>query len=115
MSEPETTPKEKEIIPDFVNLEEYRHLKGELEALKDTDLEIHFMKTTFTIELPEILIETMKILSAFDEKSIEDYKRFLFVNSLSSAIEYYLGSTDFGKSLYELCQKYGLTANQEVA
>lgn len=114
MSEQVKESKEKDRIPDFVNLEEFRYLKGELEALKDTE-DLHLMKSAFTIELPEILIETMKILSAFDGKSIEDYKRFLFVNSLSSAIEYYFGNADFGKSLYNLCQKYELTANQEVA
>lgn len=110
MSEQVKESKEKDRIPDFVNLEEFRYLKGELEALKDTDLDIRLLKAIFTIELPEILIETMKILSAFDGKSIEEYKRFLFVSSLSAAIEEYFGG-DFGKALYKLCTKYELYEN----
>ncbi len=108
MSEQVKESNEKDRIPDFVNLEEFRYLKGELEALKDTE-DLHLMKSTITVELPEILIETMKLLSAFDGKSIEDYKRFLFVNSLSASIDYFLGGTDFGGALFKLCEKYELT------
>lgn len=111
MSEQVKESKEKDRIPDFVNLEEFRYLKDQFDNLKDTELSL--MKSTLTVELPEILIETMKILSAFDGKSIEEYKRFLFVNSLSASIEWFFGGTDFGLALHELCEKYELTENHD--
>ena len=103
MNEQKPTPEEN--IPDFVNLEEYRNLLGELEHLKDSK---DLTKATINIELdlPEILVETMKILATLESRTFEEYKKNIFVSSLAASIECYLGNSNVGLSLYKLANEY---------
>ena len=102
MNEQTTTPEEN--IPDFVNLEEYRHLLEQFEALKDSK---KLTKATIKIELdlPEILVETMKILATLESRTLEEYNKDLFISSLAASIECYLGNSNVGLSLYKLAQE----------
>lgn len=103
MNEQKPTPEEN--IPDFVNLEEYRHLLGELEHLEDSK---KLTKATIKIELdlPEILVETMKILATLESRTFEEYKKNLFVSSLAASIDCYLGNSNVGLSLSKLANEY---------
>ncbi len=94
-----------EAIPDFINLEEFRNLLGELEHFKDSN---QLTKATIKIELdlPEILVETMKILATLENSTLEEYKKDLFVSSLAASIECYLGNSNVGLSLYKLANEY---------
>ena len=104
MNGQKTTTKEKD-IPDIINLEEYRHLLEELEALEDRN---NLPKTTIKIELelPEILVETMKILATLESRTLEEYKKNLFISSLAASIECYLGNSNVGQILYKLAEEY---------
>ncbi|MHA1401562.1 MAG: hypothetical protein ACTSQE_14525 [Candidatus Heimdallarchaeaceae archaeon] len=95
---------EKERIPDFVNLEEYRNLLGQLKHLKDIK---KLSKVTLSIELeiPELLVETMKILAAFNDLSFEQSTKRLVLDSFASDIECYLGNTTFYEALHKLAQE----------
>ena len=102
MNEQKPTPEEN--IPDFVNLEEYRYLLGELEHLEDSK---KLTKATIKIELdlPEILVETMKILAVLESRTLEEYKKHLFISSLAASIDCCLRNSNVGDSLYKLAQE----------
>ena len=102
MNERTTTPEEN--IPDFVNLEEYRNLLGELEHLEDSK---DLTKATIKLELdlPEILVETMKILATLEDRTFEEYKKHLFISSLAASIDCCLRTSNVGDSLYKLAQE----------
>jgi hypothetical protein len=95
---------EKKRIPDLVNLETYRSLLGELKHLEDKK---QLTKATLKIELeiPEILVETMKLLSAFSNLSFEQYIKRLALDSLAAHIDCFLGGTPFYKALHKLAQE----------
>ena len=94
---------EEEQIPDFVNLETYRHLLCQLKYLEDIK---KLDKVTLKIELevPELLVETMKILAAFNDLSFEQSTKRLLLDSFASDIECYIGNTTFSEALQKLVQ-----------
>ncbi len=102
MNEQKTIPEEN--VPDFVNLEEYRNLLLELEHLEDSK---QLTKATIKIELdlPEILVETMKILAALESRTFKEYKKRLFLSSLAASIDCCLRTSNVGDSLYKLAQE----------
>ncbi len=95
---------EKEQKLDFVNLEEYRNLLGQLQHLEDRK---QLSKVTLNIELemPELLVETMKILAAFNDLSFEQYGKRLALDSFAADIDCYLGNTTFSEELQKLAQE----------
>ena len=96
---------EQENIPDFVNLEEYNNLLGELEHLKTNEL--NTTKLTLIIDMPEILVETTKLLAVFFNKlTLEQYLKKLIANSLAADIEIYLGNHPNFKQLYALAKTF---------
>ena len=95
---------EKEQKPDFVNLETYRNLLGELNHIEDRK-QLSKAKLKIELEIPEILIETMKMLSAFSGLSFEQYTKRLTLDSLAAHIDCYLGSTHFYETLHKLAQE----------
>ncbi len=103
MDKQSKTIEEKE-IPDFVNLEEYRNLLGQLKHLKDIK-KLSNVTLNIELEIPELLVETMKILAAFNNLSLEQSTKKLVLDSFAADIECYLGHTTFSKDLYKLAQE----------
>ena len=92
----------KEEYTNFINLENYRELQG---FLKHTPENIPKETLIVKLEIPEILMETMKLISALNGYSLDEFMQLELVGSIVSSIEYFLGPTECFKSLYKLAQK----------
>lgn len=95
---------EEKQIPEFVNLEEYRNLLGQFKHLEDIK-KLDMVTLKIELEVPELLVETMKILAAFNDQSFEQSTKRLLLDSFAADIDCYLGNTEFPKELYKLAQE----------
>lgn len=82
-------PTERGEVPEFINLEEYNNLLGELEHLESSQLTLS--ELTIKLELPEIITETAKMISnIFYRTTTDRYLKHCILSSLTADIDIFL-------------------------
>lgn len=93
-----------EDIPEFINLEEYNNLLCELEHLDIEQLKL--FGTTVKIQAPEVVMETMKLISViFYRMPINNYLQHCIFSSMIADFDRLLRHHQSYEKLFELLKK----------
>ncbi len=93
-----------EDIPEFINLEEYKNLLCELDSLEENLFSVS--EITVKLELPEIVTETIKLISnVFYRIPTERYLQHCIISSIMADLDIFLQYDDIYKKLYKLLKK----------